>query len=51
MQNDSQRGTRSQARQRVAFSNPVKFIGILSICFSLGEIAWAQKDEASIVMS
>jgi len=49
MQNDSQRGSRSQARQPVKLSGQVPFIVALCICFSLGEIASAQKDEASIV--
>src|ERR1700680_1522524 len=49
MQNDSQRGSCPQTRQRVKLSRQVQFIVALSICFSFGEVAWAQKDEASIV--
>jgi hypothetical protein len=51
MQDDSQRGSYSQSRQRVRLSSLVQFIVLLLICFSLGEIAWAQKDSASIVGS
>jgi hypothetical protein len=49
MQNDSLRGSCPQTRQRVKLSSQVQFIFALSIFFSLGEIAWAQKDEATIV--
>jgi len=49
MQNDSQRRSRPQARQRERFSSQVQFIVVLSVCLSLGEIAWAQKDAANIV--
>jgi hypothetical protein len=49
MQIDCPRRARLQRRRRAKLSGQVQCIAVLSICISLGEIAWGQKDAASIV--